>query len=210
MIFRTAFILTALVVSTACASITGFRVAFNGDQSGYRPEDTPSIYVLSHSQNIEHTLDIDARRMVEGALRQMGYTITTEPEADVYLLVEAWVDNKEMKSTASVFQPQSVTVVRDPNGATRTVRMPERALSFPVSVQMRYPRMSMIAVDGKQFRTSSEAKILWRGDTILPRGELLLNEAVPYLLFPLITSFGTQSKGVVMIDVSSQQATGFK
>lgn len=210
MMLRAAFMLTALGGTMACASMTGFRVAFNGDQSGYRPEDTPSIYFLPISQNVERTLDIEARRMVEGALRQMGYTITTESKADVYLLVEAWVDNKEIKSTASVFQPQSVTVVRDPNGGTRTVRIPERALSFPVSVQMKYPRMSMIAVDGKQFRSSSEARILWRGDTLLPRGELLLNEAVPYLMFPLITSFGTQSRGTVMVDVSSQQAMGFK
>ena len=207
---RTAFLVIVLAGSTACASMTGYRVAFNGEQTGYRPEDTPSIYILPHSQSLERTLDVSARRMVEGALRQMGYTITTEEKADVYLLVEAWVENKEVKSTASIIRPQSVTVVRDPNGTSRTVRMPERALSFPISVQMKYPRMSMIAVDGRQFRNSSEAKILWRGDTILPRAELLLNEAVPYLLFPLITSFGTQSKGVTLIEVSSQQAMGFK
>lgn len=200
----------ALAVTSACASMTGFRVAFNGDQTGYRPEDTPSIYILPHSQSMERSLDVSARRMVEGALRQMGYSITTEEKADVYLLIEAWIDNKELKTIASVLQPQSVTVIRDPNGGTRTVRMPERALSFPVSVQMRYPRMSMIAVDGKQFRSSSQANILWRGDTVLPRAELLLDEAVPYLMFPLITSFGTQSRGVVTIDVSSQQAMGFK
>ena len=190
--------------------MTGFPVAFNGDQSGYRPEDTPSIFVLPHSQSMQRTLDVDARRMVEGALRQMGYTITTEEKADVYLVVEAWIEDKETRSTMSVFQPQSVTVVRDPNGTSRTVRMPEHALSFPVSIQSKYPRMSMIAVDGKQFRNSSEAKILWRGDTLLPRAELLLHEAVPYLLFPLITSFGTQSRGIVMVEVSSQQAMGFK
>jgi hypothetical protein len=200
----------ALAASAACASMTGYRVAFNGEQTGYRPEDTPSIYLLPNSQSLERTLDIGARRMVEGALRQMGYDISTEEKADVYLLVEAWIENKEVQSTASMIRPQSVTVIREPNGATRTVRMPERALSFPISVQMKYPRMSMIAVDGKQYRTSNEAKILWRGDTILPRAELLLNEAIPYLLFPLITSFGTQSKGVTLIEVSSQQATGFK
>jgi hypothetical protein len=209
-IVRVALSLGALVTSMACASMSGFRVAFNGDQTGYRPEDTPSIYVLPNSQNLEHTLDVEARRMVEGALRQMGYAITTEAKADVYLLVEAWIDDKEVKQIASVIQPQSVSVIREPNGTTRTVRMPERPLSFPVSVKMKYPRMAMIAVDGKQFRSSSEAKILWRGDTILPRAELLLHEAVPYLLYPLIASFGTQSKGVVMIDVSSQQAMGFK
>jgi hypothetical protein len=208
--FRTAFIVIALAGSTACASMTGYHVAFNGEQTGYRPEDTPSIYILPNSQSVERTLDVSARRMVEGALRQMGYTITSEEKADVYLLVEAWVENKEVKSTASMIRPQSVTVVRDPNGTSRTVRMPERALSFPISVQMKYPRMSMIAVDARQFRNSSEAKILWRGDTILPRAELLLNEAVPYLLFPLVTSFGTQSKGVTLIEVSSQQAMGFK
>ena len=207
---RTAFLVIVLAGSTACASMTGYRVAFNGEQTGYRPEDTPSIYILPHSQSLERTLDVSARRMVEGALRQMGYTITTEEKADVYLLVEAWVENKEVKSTASIIRPQSVTVVRDPNGTSRTVRMPERALSFPISVQMKYPRMSMIAVDGRQFRNSSEAKILWRGDTILPQAQLLLDEAVPYLLFPLITSFGTQSKGVTLIEVSSQQAMGFK
>ena len=148
--------------------------------------------------------------MVENALRQMGYTITDETRADVYLLVEAWIDKKDVKSTASVIRPPSVTVVRDPNGGTRSVRMPERALSFPVSVEMKYPRMSMVAVDAKQYRSSNEAKILWRGDTLLPRAELLLDEAIPYLMFPLITSFGTHSKGVVMVDVSSQEALGFK
>jgi hypothetical protein len=208
--FAPAVTLSALAVTTACASMTGFRVAFNGEQSGYRPEDTPSIYVLPNSPSVERTLDIDARRMVENALRQMGYTITTEAKADVYLMVEAWIDKKEVKSTASVIQPQSVTVIRDPSGATRTVRMPERALSFPVSMEVKYPRMSMVAVDAKQFRNSSEAKILWRGDTLLPRAELLLHEAIPYLMFPLITSFGTHSKGVVMVDVSSQEALGFK
>ncbi len=190
--------------------MTGYRVAFNGEQTGYRPEDTPSIYILPNSQSLERTLDIESRRMVEAALRQMGYPITTESKADVFLLVEAWIENKEVQSTASMIRPQSVTVVKEPNGTTRTVRMPERALSFPVSVQLKYPRMSMIAIDGRQFRNSSEARILWRGDTIVPRGELLLNEAVPYLLFPLITSFGTQSKGVTLVEVSSQQAMGFK
>ena len=200
----------ALAAATACASMTGYRVAFNGEQTGYRPEDTPSIYLLPNSQSLERTLDVSARRMVEGALRQMGYPVTTEDRADVYLLVEAWIENKDVQSTASMIRPQSVTLVVAPNGTTRAVRMPERALSFPVSMQMKYPRMSMIAVDGKQFRTSSEAKILWRGDTILPRAELLLHEAIPYLLFPLVTSFGTQSKGVTLVEVSSQQATGFK
>lgn len=190
--------------------MTGFRVAFNGEQSGYRAEDTPSIYVLPSSPSIERTLDVPARRMVENALRQMGYRMTSEETADIYLLIEAWVDSQEVRSTASVIQPQSVTVVREPNGTARYVRMPERALSFPISVQMKYPRMSMTAVDGKQFRTSSEAKILWRGDTLLPRAQLLLDEAIPYLMFPLITSFGTHSKGVVMVDVSSQEALGFK
>ncbi len=190
--------------------MTGYRVSFNGAQSGYRPEDTPSIFVLPHSGSLERTLDIDARRKVEGALRQMGYAITTEASADVYLLVEAWIDTYDQRSIASVIQPNSVTVVRDPNGSVRTIRRPERALSFPISVRSSYPRMSMIAVDGLQFRTSSEAKILWRGDTILPGGGLVLNDAVPYLLFPLITSFGTQSRGVVQIEVSSQQAMEFK
>lgn len=191
--------------------MTGFRVAFNGVQSGYRTEDTPAIFILPYSHTLERTLDIKARRMVEGALRQMGYTITTEEKADVYLLVEAWIESQETRTIASLIRPQSVTVVREPNGTTRAGRMPERALSFPVSVQSKYPRMAMIAVDAKQFRTSSEARILWRGDTILPKAELLLlDEAVPYLLFPLITSFGTQSQGVTLIDVSSQQAMGFK
>ncbi len=190
--------------------MTGFRVAYNGDQSGYRPEETPSIYVLPNAQSVERTLDISSRRMIEGALRQMGYTLTSEDKADVYLLVEAWIDRKEMRQIASVIQPQSVTVVREPNGTTRSVRLPERALSFPVSVKMEYPRMAMVAVDGKQFRTSSEAKILWRGDTILQRGGLLLENAVPYLIFPLVTSFGTQSNGVTFVEVSSQQAMGFK
>lgn len=210
MILRTVLSVGALSATAACASMTGFRVAYNGDQSGYRLEDTPSIYVLPNSQSVERTLDISARRMVEGALRQMGYTLTTETKADVFLLVEAWVDSQQVRSTASIIRPQLVTVIRDPNGNTRTVRMPERALSFPMSVQMKYPRMSMVAVDAKEFRTSSEAKILWRGDTILQRGNLLLNEAVPYLMFPLITSFGTQSKGITYVDVSSQQAMGFK
>ena len=210
MIARTALTVVALAATTACASMTGYRVAFNGEQTGYRPEDTPSIYLLPNSSSLERTLDVSSRRMVEGALRQMGYAITTEEKADVYLLVEAWIENKEVQSTASMIRPQSVTVIREPNGTTRSVRMPERALSFPISMQLKYPRMSMVAVDGKQFRNSSEAKILWRGDTILPRAELLLNEAVPYLLYPLITSFGTQSKGVTLIEVSSQQATGFK
>lgn len=190
--------------------MTGYQVAFKGDQTGYRPEDTPSIYILPNSQSVERTLDVKSRRLVEGALRQMGYTITTEDKADVYLLAEAWIDNHQMKTIASVIQPQSVTVVREPNGTTRSVRMPERALSFPVSVQLNYPRMSMIAVDAKQFRTSNEARILWRGDTILTRADLVLDEAIPYLLFPLVTSFGTQSKGIIQIDVSSQQAMGFK
>lgn len=190
--------------------MTGFRVAYNGEQSGYRSEDTPSIYVLPHSQSVERTLDVKSRRIIEGALRQMGYTLTSEEKADVYLLVEAWIDKKELKHTASIIRPQSVTVVREPNGTTRAVRLPERALSFPVSVSMDYPRMAMVAVDGKQFRTSNEAKILWRGDTILQRGNPVLNDAIPYLMFPLITSFGTQSKGVTLVDVSSQQAMGFK
>jgi hypothetical protein len=140
----------------------------------------------------------------------MGYTLTTEEKADVYLLVEAWLDTTRIKSMASVIQPQSATVVREPNGTTRTIRVPERALSFPVSTQLNYPRMTMIAVDGKQFRTSNEAKILWRGDTLLQRGELLLSEAVPYLMVPLITSFGTQSKGVTLVEVSRQQAMALK
>ncbi len=210
MTLRTAFPLIMLAGSAACASMTGFRVAYKGDQSGYRPEETPSIYVLPISQSVERTLDVNSRRMIEGALRQMGYSLTSEDKADVYLIVEAWIDKKEMRQTASVIQPQSVTVVREPNGTIRSVRLPERALSFPVSVKIEYPRMGMIAVDGKQFRTSNEARILWRGDTILQRGGLLLDNAVPYLMYPLITSFGTQSKGVTFVEVSSQQALGFK
>ncbi len=210
MMLRTAFTVFALAVTTACASMTGYKVAFHGEQTGYRAEDTPSIYLLPNSPSVERTLDIDSRRLVESALKQMGYTLTTEAKADVYLLVEAWIDQKDHKQIASVIQPQSVTYVREPNGTSRAVRMPEHALSFPVSVQTRYPRMAMIAVDGKQFRNGSDAKILWRGDTIIPSGGIVINQAVPYLLYPLISSFGTQSKGIVNVDVSSQQAMGFK
>lgn len=210
MILRTAFTVTALAATVACASMTGYNVAFHGEQTGYRPEETPTIYLLPNSPSMERTLDIESRRMVEGALRQMGYTLTTEEKADIYLMVEAWIDKKDLKQTASVIRPQSVTSVRDPNGTVRVVRMPERALSFPVSVQMHYPRMAMIAMDGKQFRNGTDAKILWRGDTIIPRGGIVINQAVPYLLYPLIGSFGTQSKGVVNVEVSSQQAMGFK
>lgn len=210
MILRAVPVAIMWAVTMACASVTGFRVAFNGEQSGYRPEETPSIYLVPNSPSLERTLDIESRRMVENALRQVGYSLTTEEKADVYLMVEAWIDRKDLKQTASVIRPQSVTFVREPNGTSRVVRMPERALSFPVSVQMQYPRMAMIAVDGKQFRGGSQAKILWRGDTILPDGGIVINQAVPYLLYPLISSFGTQSKGVVNVEVSSQQAMGFK
>lgn len=210
MILRTAFTVSALAATTACASMTGYNVAFHGEQTGYRPEDTPSIYLIPNSPSLERTLDIDSRRLVESALKQMGYTLTTEAKADVYLLVEAWIDQKDQRQIASVIQPQSVTVVREANGTSRAVRMPERALSFPVSVQSNYPRMAMLAVDGKQFRNGSDAKILWRGETIIPSGGMVISQAVPYLLYPLISSFGTQSKGIVNIDVSSQQAMGFK
>lgn len=210
MIPKRVFTLVALAALTACASMTGFRVAYHGEQTGYRPEDTPSIFILPRSQSMERSLDIGARRMIEGALRQMGYAVTTDDKADVYLVVEAWVDSQSTRSIASVIRPASVTVVTDPGGARRTIRMPERALSFPVSVKHNFPRMSMVAVDGKQFRSSNEARILWRGDTILPRGGLLLNDAIPYLMFPLITSFGTQSKGIVQVEVSKQEALGFK
>ena len=198
------------LVAAACASMTGYRVAFNGAQSGYRPEDTPSIYILPYSQSLERSLDIESRRVVEGALRQMGYSITNEATADVYLVVEAWIDTQEQKTIASMIRPNSATVVNEGGGRQRTVRIPERALSFPVSVQTKRPRMAMIAVDGKEFRTSNDAKILWRGDTILPTAGLLLHEAIPYLLYPLITSFGTQSKGIVQFEVSSKEAMGFK
>lgn len=210
MILRTAVTVAALAATSACASMTGYNVAFHGEQSGYRPEDTPSIFVLPNSPSTERTLDVESRRMVEGALRQMGYSLTSEDKADLFLMVEAWIDTKDIKHTASVFRPQSVTTVREANGTSRVIRMPERALSFPVSVKMEYPRMAMIAVDAKQFRTGSDAAILWRGDTVLPRGGILINQAVPYLLYPLISSFGTKSNGIVSVEVSSQQAMGFK
>lgn len=210
MILRTAVTLAVLAATTGCASMTGYQVAFQGEQSGYRTEETPSIYVLPNSPSMERTLDIESRRMVENALKQMGYTVTTEAEADVFLMVEAWIDTKATRSMASVIRPQSVTYVRDAAGNARAVRMPERALSFPVSVKSEYPRMAMVAVDAKQFRSGSDAAILWRGHTFLPRGGIVVNQAVPYLLYPLISSFGTQSKGVVTVDVSSQQAMGFK
>lgn len=68
----------------------------------------------------------------------------------------------------------------------------------------------MLVVDGHQFRTSSDVRILWRGDTVLSKGDMLLNEAIPYLVFPLITSFGIHSKGIVQVEVSREQAMGFK
>lgn len=207
---RQALLFFALPVSAACSSLTGYRVAFSAEQSGYRPEETPSIHVLPRTKSIEQTLDVDARRLVEGALRQMGYAVTSEEEADVFLVVDAWIDTREQRSTASIIQPASVRVITDPGGTSRTVRSPDRALTFPVSVKYEYPRMSMVVVDGRQFRTSNEARILWRGETILPKANLLLGEAIPYLVFPLITSFGTHSKGIVQVEVSRAQAMGFK
>lgn len=210
MILRTAATVAVLAVTAGCASMTGYQVAFHGEQTGYRTENTPSIYVLPNSPSMERTLDIESRRMVESALKQMGYTLTTDAKADVFLMVEAWMEKKESRTMASVIRPQSVTYVRDNNGTTRTVRMPERALSFPVSVKSEYPRMAMVAVDAKQFRSGSDAAIVWRGDTVLPREGIVINQAVPYLLYPLVSSFGTQSKGVIKVEVSSQQAMGFK
>lgn len=210
MIIRTALTAVALAGTTACASMTGYRIAYNGDQRGYRPEQTPSIYVLANSQNYERTIDIKDRRVVEGALMQMGYKITSEEKADVYLLIEAWLDTTTIKTLASVIRPQTVIVEQGPGGKGRTIRMPERMGTVPTSVQLNFPRMTMIAVDANQVRTSNEAKILWRGDTLLPRRGLLVRDAVPYLMVPLVSSFGTQSRGITLVEVSREQTLALK
>lgn len=207
---REALTIFALFGNAACSSMAGYRVGFSGEQSGYRQEDTPSIFILPRTNSLERTLDVDARRMVEGALRQMGYTVTTDDKAAVYLVVEAWIETRDQKSTASLIQPASVRVITEPGGTARTIRTPEHTLAFPFTVKFRYPRMSMLVVDGHQFRTSSDVRILWRGDTVLSKGDMLLNEAIPYLVFPLITSFGIHSKGIVQVEVSREQAMGFK
>lgn len=199
----------ALAVS-ACASVTGHPVLFNGEQTGYRTEDTPAVFVLPHSASLEHTLDLDARSTVQRALGKMGYSMAGEEKAGVFLIVEAWIDTRVQSSMASMFRPATVDIVREPDGTTRTVRRPERALSVPVTVQHYFPRMTMVAIDAPLFRQSGETRILWRGDTLMQNGNISLADALPYLLTPLLTSFGTQSRGPIKVEVTRQTAMEFK
>ena len=208
--YRLVFTVAVLCVQLGCASATGYRVGFNGDQTGYRPEATPSIYVLPNSWSMERTVDIRVRRTIEGALRQMGYPLTTAEKADVYVLLEAWIDSTEIVRTNPGISPQSVTIFQGPDGKGRRVNIPQSILSYPVAIPAVLPRMVMVAIDAGQYRNSNEARILWRGDTIVPQREMQLEKAVPYLMIPLITSFGTKSKGVTFINVSSKQAMDFK
>lgn len=205
--------LAALAVAPiliACASATGHRVVFLGESTGYRPELTPSIYVLPHTQSVERSLDIASTQRVARSLEQVGYQLRGDTEADLYLAVEAYVDSDVKRQTLSVIRPAQTQVVVEPDGKSRTIRIPERSMSLPVSVELKYPRMTMSIVDAKLFREKGEVKILWHGEAILSDGGLTLDEAMPYLLVPLVSSFGTQSKGIIRVDVSREMAMGFK
>lgn len=209
-IARVAGLAILAIPGGACASLTGHPVMFNGEQSGYETDQTPAVYVLPNSTKMEHSLDVDARSTVQKSLAKMGYAAASEGKAGIFLVVEAWVDTKTQRSIASMFRPATVEVIRDATGATRTVRRPERALSIPVTTEIRFPRMTMVALDAAHFRSTGQTKVLWRGDTLLQNSELRLEDALPYLLTPLLTSFGTQSRGPVKVEVSRQTAMEFK
>lgn len=199
-IYLYALLVTLAVPLTGCA--TGYPVRFNGYAS--RPAVFPPSagFHVKHNQNTGNPLlDREIGNKIGALLTSKGYRLVPEEEAD-FILIYGYSSTGQSPSDIKPAYSASVGIG---SGISR---------GGSISTQMVFPgsreglsytdTMSVQVFESQEYRISNEKKPLWIGESTIETANPDMREMVDFLLPPIFTHFGENTKRSIKAKLSPE------
>src|SRR5687768_610847 len=182
---------SALVASTACAPATFRQVSFAGEAAPIVDSTGRTVHVVRNTQVTDTLLEQRIRAKLETFLLARGFTITSAERAQLYVLATFGSGPRVVGSTAPVFKPAEVTVLRSPTGQiVGRAYTPDRIEYLRVPSLENSVWLMLLSSDAEYFRETGRVKNLWRGEAAMRGNPESMGENVPYLIVPALRYFG--------------------
>ena len=189
--------------ASACAPASFRQVSFAGEVAPALDSSGPkTVHVVRNTQVTDTVLEARIRNKLETFLLERGFTITTPDRAQLYVLATFGTGPRIVGSTAAVFKPAEVTVVRSPTGQiVGRNYIPDRMEYLRVPSLENSVWLMVLSSDAVYFRETGQVRNLWRGEAAMRGQPESMGDNVPYLIVPALRYFGKGTRQTILMDV---------
>ena len=197
----------ATLSANACAPANFRQVSFAGEASPAIDSMATmttgrTVHVVRNTQMTDTLLEARIRAKLETFLLAEGFTITSPDRAQLYVLATFGAGPRVVGSTAPVFKPAEVTVVRSPTGQIvgRSYN-PDRIEYLRVPSLENSVWLMVLSSDASYYRETGRVRNLWRGESAMRGNPESMNASVPFLIVPALRYFGKGTRQTILLDV---------
>ncbi len=188
--------------ATGCAVGAFRQVSFAGEVSPAVDTARQTVHVVRNGEMKDTVLEGRIRIHLEEFLLRQGYILASPDTADVYVLATFGWGPRIVGSTASVFRPESIGVVRSPTGDVVARRFnPGRMEELRVPSLEKSVWLMVLSSDARHYRATGVIRNLWRGEAAMRGTPESMSASAPYLIVPALRYFGKGTIQTLLLDV---------
>ncbi len=139
---------------------------------------------------------------LEEFLLARGFILASPDTAELDVLATFGSGPRVVGSTASVFRPASVSVLRSPSGEVVGRRFtPDRMEDLRIPSLDNSVWLMVLSSDARYYRSTGQIRNLWRGEAAMRGQPESLPGSAPYLMVPALKYFGKRTTQTLLLDV---------